>query len=331
MSEQIESAVWGITPWSDELLIISGDVERGRLEPSTQKEQARQDAFKAEEVQRQAGIDLVSADWGGQSIDYFRSIARAADGFAPGVDQAPVTRWFETNTFYRQPTIEDRLYMPTQTTLDTRAVGTVGDLYAGNVLLTLLSPHAFNRLAARGNHISESQGAAYVGQLYDELFDQATKNGHDEVLLHEPLAAYEKQDEPARQRLWCQLESLAKNHPELTTHVYLSNGDAGDLLQTYTERGTATTIPGVGCDVTRSSLPKVSYGDYLCFWAGAVDGANSLIEADNAIASRLRRVEESIAGGKLVLTHTIDLEHLPFDTALQKVAQIGRLADRGIL
>ena len=108
MSNNIEvlSAVHGIAPRSDELLKLGGDVERGRDSRQAYDEQVAQETADWLELQANAGITFPEngkLDW----QDHLRPIVKVAKCFAPDIDNAPVTRWYDSNTFYRQPTITD--------------------------------------------------------------------------------------------------------------------------------------------------------------------------------------------------------------------------------
>src|SRR5689334_14203947 len=97
---EILSATHGIAPRSDELLKLGTDLEKGRI--SSEEYELVRDSEIVEWcfVQEDAGIDI-REDGKLWWHDHLRNIVKSSHGFAPDIDEAPVTRWFEDNRFYR--------------------------------------------------------------------------------------------------------------------------------------------------------------------------------------------------------------------------------------
>ena len=321
MSAEITSAVWGLAPWSDDLLKISGDVERGRAPQIAFDEQLNADFTAYHNSLETAEINYRSG-WRSGVRDYFRVIVSGSRGFEDGIQNAPVTRWFDTNTFYRQPTINGPLDYFSGDRHDYYELWlkTTGGL--ATYQPTFLSPYAFAKLSQRSAEVSEAQALNYVTELYDQLLDSAARQNVTEVLLHEPFAPYHKVDETERNKLGFILSSLARNHPGLGLGVYFSFGDGAGLVRQVAEDD---AIQAVGCDLKRTavdSLPQVGQR----FFAGLVDGANTLIDEDADITAGVEQAASVTNAPGITLTHTVDLEFVPRDTALLKVQQIGRVA-----
>jgi methionine synthase II (cobalamin-independent) len=327
MSQEITSAVWGIAPWSDELLKVSGDVDRGRADAQDYLDQLDEDAAAYFEALHEADIRYTSGGWSGGTKDFFRDTVEASDGFREGIQQAPVTRRFNTNTFFRRPTIEgDLRYAPDHSSgAQAPAFFTFveGQGEPSVYEPTLLSPYAFARLVDRVGNISEAEAQKQVGNLYDELLEDAEGQGVTHVLFHEPHAPYHQIDKKERGQLKHAIGSLAANHPSLRVGVFFSFGNGAEFVRDFAEDD---RIAAIGCDLRKTpvdELPKLSNHRFL---AGIVDGANTLIEDDDQLAAELAAVDSAVGARELSVTHTIDLEFVPRNYALQKIAQVGRLA-----
>src|SRR5687768_10571447 len=101
---EILSATYGIAPRSDELLERQIDLGKGRISPEDVAPLEKTEMAQWTMCQVKAKIDRQDdgkLTW----PDYLRPIVRASEGFAADIDGGPVTRWFDTNTFYRQPAI----------------------------------------------------------------------------------------------------------------------------------------------------------------------------------------------------------------------------------
>lgn len=327
MSE-ITSTVWGFAPQSDELLKASGDLHRERIPFEGWLNQVGQDRQAYVGSLKDASITYSCYESG--DGDYLRLTARDVEGFGlHQLAESPVTRWFDTNTFYRQPTIEGELHhlgrrsgrWPHWPFFDQFDQANVGK---SHYQATLLSPYSFARLCARSPRVSQGQADRFVLGVYDELLDIAANHEIERVLLHEPYAAYHAVGARESRRLAAGIGDLAVNHPAVEVGVYLSFGNATDLIG---ELAKVENLAALGCDLIRTpvaGLPRAIPGRFL---AGLVDGANTLIDDDTELVTGLETLATTLDVPEISVTHTVDLEHVPFQTALQKVRQLGRIAD----
>lgn len=86
----------GIYPRSEALVQATRDLDRGRTTEQAVAEQVERDTRELVAVQESAGLDLLS-DGLLRWQDLFRPLAEAADG----LEARPLTRFLDTNTFYR--------------------------------------------------------------------------------------------------------------------------------------------------------------------------------------------------------------------------------------
>jgi 5-methyltetrahydropteroyltriglutamate--homocysteine methyltransferase len=122
----------GIYPRSEALVQATRDLDRGRTTAEAVDEQVQRDLDELVRVQQEAGLDLL-ADGMLRWQDLFRPLLEAGEGLEPG----PLTRFLDTNSFYRAPTAtsgEPRLPQP----LDERHVAPL----PGARIVTLPSPYA---------------------------------------------------------------------------------------------------------------------------------------------------------------------------------------------
>src|SRR5919204_2628494 len=143
----MEAFAPGIYPRSEALVQATRDLDRGRTTQAAVDEQRERDFRRLVAVQEEAGLDLVSdgmLDW----QDLFRPLAERSDG----LEARPLTRFLDTNTFYRTVLVEGepRLREPVP----------APDLPEGRWLATLPSPTAFSR--ATGGEASARMLAANV-------------------------------------------------------------------------------------------------------------------------------------------------------------------------
>lgn len=181
---EILSAVHGIAPRSDNLLRLGVDLEKGRVSQAVFDEQIAQETEGWLGLQAEAGIDLQENGklrW----QDHLRPIVKVSDGFAPDIDEGPITRWFDYNRFYRQPTILGRL------TLNHEKF----DEYFSDTgeYISLLEPSIFAKLCANQ---SEVPARLAVLGLYDDLTSSLKKRGVQRIAYVNPETRTIKTEQP---------------------------------------------------------------------------------------------------------------------------------------
>src|SRR5919202_2132089 len=98
---KVRAYIPGIYARSEELVQATRDLDRGRTTEDAVEEQQNKDLHVFLDAQREAGLDYLSdglLNW----QDIFRPFAETAEGLKPG----PLTRFLNTNTFYRAPVVK---------------------------------------------------------------------------------------------------------------------------------------------------------------------------------------------------------------------------------
>src|SRR6266545_3141860 len=130
----MEAFVPGIYPRSEALVQATRDVDRGRTTLEAVDRQVEDDLQELVHIQQDAGLDLL-ADGMLRWQDLFRPLLEASEGLRTGA----LTRFLDTNTFYRAPEadgVSPRLAAP----LDERYVSSI----PRPKLVTLPSPYALS-------------------------------------------------------------------------------------------------------------------------------------------------------------------------------------------
>ena len=245
-------------------------------------------------VQEQAGLDLLSdgmLSW----QDLFRPLAEAADGLGA----RPLTRFLDTNTFYRSVLVDGEPRLRKPLPAPPRPAGR----WAG----TLPSPHAFAR--ATDGRASAQALAANVLAPQIEAWAGA---GCALVVLSEPFLAREGEAGEA-------FAALMELPDSVPLSLQLVFGDASRLLDDLAE----VPVAAVGVDfylTPADALPENYPKEVL---AGVVDARSSALEDPKVIA---RFVEELVqrrpAGVSLVPNG--DLQFVSEKIAREKLVRLGR-------
>jgi 5-methyltetrahydropteroyltriglutamate--homocysteine methyltransferase len=291
----VKAFIPGLYPRSEALVQATRDHDRGRTTEEAVDELVERDLAELVSVQQQAGVDLL-ADGMLRWQDAFRPLVEAADG----LDTGALTRFLDTNTFYRAPsasTATPRLGEP----LSERYIVPLD----GPRLVTLPSPFAFS-------HGTGLTATAVADGLLKPQLDAVDA---ELVVLEEPFLARENQ--PDLESLGDALEKLAGG-PKLA--LWLTFGNA----QTAFETGLADLpVDAIGVDFYATKVSAIPESFDKLLLAGVLDARSSAPEEPREIAAFVGQLE---ARGvkEIALVPNGDLQYVSEAVAREKVARLGK-------
>jgi 5-methyltetrahydropteroyltriglutamate--homocysteine methyltransferase len=289
---ELQAFAPGIYPRSEALVQETRDLDRGRTTPEAVDEQVERDLADLVSAQQAAGLDLL-ADGMLRWQDHFRPLLETAEGLETGA----LTRFLDTNTFFRapKPTSETpKLSRP----LDDRYVAAL----PGPRLVTLPSPYAL------------AQGTGIPPRVLAEAVLKPALDGLDAelVVLAEPFFA---RDDDARVEDLGEALAMLSGGPKLA--LWLEFGDAKRAL----EDGAADLpVDGLGIDFYATHLEDVPSGFDKLLLAGVVDARSSMPEEPRKIATFVERLEVE----RVALVPNGDLQYVSQPIAQEKLARLGR-------
>jgi 5-methyltetrahydropteroyltriglutamate--homocysteine methyltransferase len=292
---ELQAFAPGIYPRSEELVQATRDLDRGRTTPEAVEEQVERDGAACVTAQRDSDLDLL-ADGMLRWQDHFRPLLEAADGLETGA----LTRFLDTNTFYRAP----------KATSATPKLGPpLGERYLSPLpeprLVTLPSPFAL----AKGTGVTPRTMAEGVLKPQLDALDAEL------VVLAEPFLAREE-SAGSLDDLSEALEALGGG-PRLA--IWFTFGDARALL----EQGVADLpVEAIGVDFYATHLSDVPKGFSKLLLAGVVDVRSSLLEEPRELAAFAQRLGERAE--RIALVPNGDLQYVSVPIAREKLARLGK-------
>jgi len=285
----------GIYPRSEQLVQATRDLDRGRTSEESVEEQVERDLAELVSVQQHAGLDLL-ADGMLRWQDLFRPVLEASEGLETGA----LTRFLDTNTFYRAPhatTATPKLATP----LDQRYVAPL----PGPRLVTLPSPFALSQ----GTGVPAHTIAENVLKPLVEALDA------DLVVLAEPFFGREETTSPSE--LEQALGALAGG-PRLA--LQLTFCDAREPL----EQGLADLpVDAIGIDFYGTHLSDVPKGFDKLLLAGVVDARSSTLEDPRELALFAERLRNEREVEQIALVPNGDLQFVSERIAREKLLRLG--------
>jgi 5-methyltetrahydropteroyltriglutamate--homocysteine methyltransferase len=282
----------GIYPRSEALVQATRDLDRGRTTAEAVSEQAAADLLELIGVQQAAGLSpLADGMLGAQDI--FRPLAEAAEGLSA----RPLTRFLDTNTFYRAvlvegtPSLKAPLPAPA---LDQPWLG------------TLPSPLAFARAAA-----DEVGAERLAAEVIGPQIESWAAAGAELIVLSEPFAAREGRVDEL-------LRALSEVPAPVPLVLQLPFVDAGPVLADLVD----APVSAIGVDFYATGLDAVPNDYPKEIVAGVVDVRSSALESPEEIA-RFAGELATRSPASLSLAPNGDLQFVPEPIAREKLARLG--------
>jgi 5-methyltetrahydropteroyltriglutamate--homocysteine methyltransferase len=284
----------GIYPRSEALVQATRDLDRGRTTKEAVDEQVERDFRELVAVQERAGLDLLS-DGLLRWQDLFRPLAERSEG----LDARPLTRFLDTNTFFRavlvegEPSLHDPIPAP--------------ELPDGRWLATLPAPFALAHSA--GGEVSAQALAANVLSPQIATYAEA---GCSLVVLADPFLARGAIVGEA-------VAALSELPQDVPLALQLPFGDAGPVLGRLAD----APVEAIGVDFYSTSLESVPDGYPKEIMAGVVDSRSSALESPSEIGRFVQSLAEKSPAG-ISLAPNGDLQFVPETIAREKIARLGR-------
>src|SRR5687767_6967054 len=255
------------------------------------------------DAQREARLDYLSdglLNW----QDIFRPFGEAALGLAAG----PLTRFLNTNTFFRAPAVTEeapKLVEPLG-----EPCFSIGELPRNRWVATLPSPHALAASAA-----GELAPRAVAEDVLGPQIRWLAQNGCAMVVLQETALFGDRIDvNPLG-------DALDVLQSPLPIALQLPFGDSGDILGELLD----LDIEAIGVDFYATDLEALPRPFPKSLLAGVVDARNSLLEEPEQLAKFGRQLLEELDGG-LHLVPNGDLQFVPEKIAREKVLRLGEVS-----
>ena len=299
----------GIYPRSEQVVAATRGLDRGRTGPDAVERAFADDLAAFVRVQKDAGMDFFSdglLTW----PDIFRPLMAAL-----GAKPHTLVRWFDTNTFFREPELSAGVTKPV------RPNGVVPDASVPRPrVATLPSPYMFSR-AAHTDQDRNQLMVALAEHILRPVIDAAVTAGAELIHLEDPWLGYvgiKRED-------WAPLsDALTILHRDLKAtlafHVYF--GDAGPHIDQLLR----LPIDAIGVDLIETDLKALGSGWEKGLVAGVINGRSSILESVDNTVEVARHLADAVRPRNLYLSSNCELGYLPTVVAERKMQRLGEAA-----
>jgi methionine synthase II (cobalamin-independent) len=301
----------GIHPRSEQLIELTRSYDRAKTNLDTVKKQIEQDTIALVKLQEDSGFETFS-DGAFAWQDQLRPIVESLDGVTTGTRY---DRWFDTNTFYKKPTIAGKIGVHAFESKNFIRTDLLPRTKSWKV--TLPGPYTFSELSENLHYPTQSDLLTAVATAQHEIIKRLKDAGVSQFQLSEPCLVYRPYRENAlsRPELDNALAAIQKAvdgiQAKFSVHTYF--GDATTIIPNLLKLPVNT----VGFDLFETDYSQLKFETTKKLALGVIDGRESNAESPKWIAETATRVSKHLIGGDLVLVPNSDLKFVP-----RKVADV---------
>jgi len=329
MTFSVDSTLTGIHSRSEDTVRVSRDFDRSRASKETLDSTFEADAKNLVKLQLESGITRVSD---GQLLwqDFLRPFSECLLGLKGGAD---LSRWFDTNSFYRKPSVVKKVKLPEDRSfIQDYEVGSALSLAKeGNVKrkISIPGPYTLASLVQDDHYSSKDDLISDFAKAIKKLLKNLASTGYESVQINEPSLVYRYGTSAltSKKELKSFISAFEDNFssPPLQLGLHTYFGDSSQILNKLLE---LDGISEIGIDFTQTSLDSIEDNEFKgkSLACGCVDGRNSLVESPEWISDFCIDAVKTLNPAGLVVLPSSELKYLPRSVADEKIRAIGKAA-----
>ncbi len=269
------------------------------------------------EEQEEAGLDVVTD---GQ-LRWYDPLSHFAKG-TEGCDIDGLLRYFDTNFYFRQPVIEQRLERSDSIVVDEFVTARK---HASTTLKPVLTgPYTLARYSIDNHYGDLFELALEFADIIGSEIEELAEAGADEIQVDEPGILNNKEDFSIFSKAF---KTLAKRSKDSQLDLYLYFGDSAPIYDDLQE------LPAdmLALDFTYSpDLPKLveDRRSDKPLGLGLIDARNTKMEKAEDIVPVIEKIVPYVDADKIYLNPTTGVEYLPRERAREKLENMVNIADR---
>jgi 5-methyltetrahydropteroyltriglutamate--homocysteine methyltransferase len=307
---QVETSLTGPFPRSERLVAATRDLDRGRTTAEEVEELYAATEREVRSLEERLGLAPATGGYL-RWADLFRPFAEGWPGFTVG----PVTRWFETNTFYRQPI----LHRPPDRKPGVVAAALPGARGLGpadRFKVVLPGPYTFAGLLDNRSGETPESVTQRLGRLLADEVRELQGVGYRTFQFQEPLLVTRPPKGATAESVVAAYRSLGEALGGAVSLVWTFFGDAAPVFPLLDR----LPVSGIGIDLSETDVGTLpARSERKRIGLGVLDPRTTLVEDPSEIAQLARQVVERYHPPGLWLGPGGPLDLLPWEPATRKL------------
>ena len=305
----VRTGLTGAFPRSEALVSATRDVDRGRTSADAVEELYARTEAEVVALERRLGFDETTAGflrW----PDLFRPFAETWEGFTVG----PLTRWLETNTFYRQPI----LLAPPGRTPGAIAARLPPPLLKAPETARVLLPGPYTFALMLDNRSGETEPALIhrLGRLLGDEVRELRAKGFGTFLFSEPQLVVRPPEGPRAEAVVTGYRAIESVLDGGSSVVWTYGADARPAFPVLDR----LPVSVVGVDLAETEVDQIPPGPTgRGLGLGVVDPHTTLEEDPAEVARVVRAAHARRRPSAVWLGPGAPLDLLPWEPATRKL------------
>jgi len=305
----VRTGLTGPFPRSEALVTATRDLDRGRTTADAVEELYAKTEAEVVALERRLGFDDVTGGYL-RWPDLFRPFAETWEGFTVG----PLTRWLETNTFYRQPV----LLAPPGRVPGAIAARLPPPLLQAPESARVLLPGVYSFSTMLDNRSGETEPALIhrLGRLLGEEVRELRTRGFATFLFAEPQLVVRPPEGPRAEAVVAGYRAVEGGVNGGTSIVWTYGADAREAFATLDR----LPVSVVGVDLAETDVERIPTGPAgRGLGLGVVDPHTTLEEDPGEVARVVRAAHARRRPNAVWLGPGAPLDLLPWEPATRKL------------
>jgi 5-methyltetrahydropteroyltriglutamate--homocysteine methyltransferase len=305
----VHTGLAGPFPRSEALVAATRDLDRGRATPEQLEELYGRTEAEVVALEQRLGFDTVTGGYL-RWADLFRPFAETWDGFSVG----PLTRWFETNTFYRQPILHAPPGRVAGAIASRLPPSLLKDPSRGGVILP--GPYTFAGLLENRSGETEEALVHRLGRLLAGETKELAERGFSTFQFSEPLLVDRPPERALAEAVVAAYRSIRAAAANASEIVWTYGADANPSFPLLDR----LPVTAVGVDLGETdweAIPATSERRGLGL--GVVDPRTTLVEDAGEVVRIVRGLKERRRPSAVWLAPGGPLDLVPWEPATRKL------------
>jgi len=305
----VRTGLTGPFPRSEALVAASRDFDRGRTSADSLEELFARTERDVLALEHRLGFDDTTAGYL-RWPDLFRPFAETWEGFTVG----PLTRWLETNTFYRQPI----LLAPPGRAAGAIAARLPPPLLSASSTARVLLPGPYSFATMLDNRSGETESALIhrLGRLLGDEVKELRGRGFTTFLFSEPQLAVRPPEGPRAEAVVAGYRAVEAALNGGTSIVWTYGADARSAFPLLDR----LPVSVVGFDLAETEVDQLPAGpSRLGLGLGVIDSRTTLEEDPAEVARVVRAARARRPSSTVWLGPGGPLDLLPWEPATRKL------------
>ncbi len=293
-------------PRSEALVKATRDFDRKRISENELIKILRNQQLDLISFQKKQSIKVLSdglLNW----QDHFRPLS----DFFSGISLTTLTRFTNTNTFFRRPQINGNISFKKKS-LQKYFHG-IGK--SGKWVAFLPAPFYFVKLANDKFYKSQNKIYFAYSMALANLINNLKRNNYCSFRLFDPYLGYLGASNTELQLIVKSLQEITKS-----TKVNIDYQTAYKVDRKIIESLLKTDLNAIGIDFYHTDISSVpSFHKKKVLIASCIDSRSSLVENTNTLSKFLKMANEKISPSGIIATSNLDLQFVTSTIAVKKI------------